>query len=667
MPTRFVSVYVLVALFASMPLSVSASAWALLSQPTSLTLYHIDVQDDVVMAVGVSGTIVVSLDAGATWKSKSSGTSSDLYDVVTLSETKAIAVGSSGVILQTSDAGSTWTRATTTGLSAAEQSYGLFSVTFPSSSVGYAVGTHALVLKTTNGGSTWTKVASPIVGGTATLNNIVATSTKKLWVVGENGTIATSANGGTSWTIQSSGTTSDLLRVKFFDSTRGWVAGADRTLLKTTNGGSSWSAIPVEELESGEDIYDISFTSTTSGILSGFSGALLETDDGGSTWERLSTNGFPVLRDLYQVSADERWGVGVGGVVYRFDDSAPSKPANFDVEGDNDAVTDATPTFGWSPAIDAESSVDYYKFKVDSGAYSNVGDTTSTTHDTTLTNGTHLASLYAVDRAGNVSATATLSFTVDVNATSSSALTVSRITPTTAVRGETVTFSTRLTSEGAIESCNLYVDDGRARGMTVKTDVAYTTLSFDKSGTHTLYARCVDDAGRSTSGKSATVSVRAGSTHVDPGEIVKIACEGDVLPNDSCTAVYYYGVDGKRHAFPNESIFASWYADFDDLVILSASAMAELPLGRNVTYRPGARLVKFSTKTVYAVSYGGLLRPIANAQIAEVIFGDDWASTIHTVEDVFFGNYRIGSTIESSVDFTPSTAQSSARTIDATF
>ncbi len=612
--------------------------------------------------------MIVSEDVGKTWLTRTSGTAVNLYDVELLSGSAAVAVGGGGTILRSTDTGKTWTGIRPTGLTDQERTYALRAVAFPSSSVGFAVGENLLVLKTTDRGVSWTKTASPsMTGGVATLTNVAATSTSTVWVSGEGGLISKSANGGTSWTSENTSTTKNLATVRFTDSTRGWAAGEDRTFLKTTNGGTTWSPAVISSLASDDDILDISFSSRALGILSSVGARLLQTTDGGETWSSVSSSGSPVLWDIVKVSTDEWWGVGSNGAVYRYDATSPSKPANFDVEGDLDSVTDATPKFSWGAASDGESAIDYYMFKMDLGSFANIGLTTTKTHTTTLANGLHTASLYAVDRGGNASATTTVTFTVDADSSSKSSPVVSRVTPTTALRDVAVSFSARVSDDGAAESCDLYVDGEREKGMTLQTDMAYATMTFRSNGTHTLYARCTDDVGNKRSGSAVKVTVSSGSTHVSSGEIIKTGCEGDVYPNDPCTSVYYYGVDGKRHAFPTESVFKSWFTDFDDLVILSAVAMSEIPLGRNVIYRPGDRLVKFSTRAVYAVSYGGILRPIANAQIAQAIFGDNWVSLIQIVSDVFYGNYRIGSTIESSTEFSSAAARNATRTISATF
>lgn len=244
--------------------------------------------------------------------------------------------------------------------------------------------------------------------------------------------------------------------------------------------------------------------------------------------------------------------------------------------------------------------------------------------------------------------------------------TVASITPITGIENETIIFSARVSDNDVLDSCDLYIDSEREKSMTVKRDVVYVTYSFDKTGTYKLYAKCTDTDDNVVSGAVKTITISPGSSYVEPGSLIKLGCEGDVYPNDPCTSVYFYGVDGKRHAFPTEAVFDSWFDDFDDLVVISDTVMSSIPLGKNVTFRPGKRMVKFSTNSVYAVSYAGLLRPIANAEIAETLFGEDWVSLIEIVDDVFYGNYRIGATVESSSSFSWSDARKATTSISAT-
>lgn len=118
---------------------------------------------------------------------------------------------------------------------------------------------------------------------------------------------------------------------------------------------------------------------------------------------------------------------------------------------------------------------------------------------------------------------------------------------------------------------------------------------------------------------------------------------GDLVRSDAAPAVYYYGADGKRYVFPNEKTYFTWYADFSQVKMISASELAAIPIGGNVTYRPGARMVKIqSDPKVYAVSKNGILRHVASEAVAAALYGADWNRKIDDVSDAFFVNYRIG-------------------------
>ena len=118
------------------------------------------------------------------------------------------------------------------------------------------------------------------------------------------------------------------------------------------------------------------------------------------------------------------------------------------------------------------------------------------------------------------------------------------------------------------------------------------------------------------------------AAHAAPlaGDLVKLADDGD-LETTADSAVYYVGSDGKRYAFPNAQTFFTWYADFATVKIVTAAELAALPLGGNVTYRPGTRLVKIvSDPKVYAVAAGGALRWLQSESVAADLYGATWAA-----------------------------------------
>jgi len=126
---------------------------------------------------------------------------------------------------------------------------------------------------------------------------------------------------------------------------------------------------------------------------------------------------------------------------------------------------------------------------------------------------------------------------------------------------------------------------------------------------------------------------------------------GDLIKSPSFSSVYYYSDDGKRHAFPSESVFYSWYDGFEDIRIITDEELGSIVLGKNVTMRPGTKLIKVMTDPkVYAVD-GRNLRPISTEAVAESIWGSNWAKNVVDISDVFFTNYGAGEIIDSTDDY----------------
>lgn len=154
----------------------------------------------------------------------------------------------------------------------------------------------------------------------------------------------------------------------------------------------------------------------------------------------------------------------------------------------------------------------------------------------------------------------------------------------------------------------------------------------------------------------------------EPGNLVKLACEGETDVNDPCRAVYYYATDGMRHAFPNEKVFFTWFEDFDDVIEVGADFLSDLSLGGNVTYHPGTKMVKFqSVPTVYAVEAKGVLRAISSEEVAGDLYGSDWNQRIDDISDAFYSNYGFGEAIDSADDYDPEEAEASVDSLDDNF
>lgn len=128
---------------------------------------------------------------------------------------------------------------------------------------------------------------------------------------------------------------------------------------------------------------------------------------------------------------------------------------------------------------------------------------------------------------------------------------------------------------------------------------------------------------------------------------------GDLIKGSGST-VYYFASNGKRFVFPNEKTYFTWYRNFDSVTTISDGQLASIPLGGNVTYRPGYKMVKVTTDPkVYVVDQGGVLRHVSTEQLAITLYPVNWNDQIDDVPDSFFTNYRLGTPIQTASDYNP--------------
>ncbi len=119
------------------------------------------------------------------------------------------------------------------------------------------------------------------------------------------------------------------------------------------------------------------------------------------------------------------------------------------------------------------------------------------------------------------------------------------------------------------------------------------------------------------------------------------------LANDP--AVYYIGLDGKRHPFASGRAFETWGLDFKAVKVVSESDLASVPLGLPILERPGSRWVKIQSdpKTYFVDPDGYTLRWIMDEEAAKALGGEDWNKNIVDVEPTYFTKYQMGTPISS--------------------
>ena len=236
---------------------------------------------------------------------------------------------------------------------------------------------------------------------------------------------------------------------------------------------------------------------------------------------------------------------------------------------------------------------------------------------------------------------------------------------------ELLSASDRSDVQERIEALQDEVEAGRVIWMSLE-DVADTwestynnTPGIFQSTTQTYHSISTSHSNDGITVDDETNTEDADTTSNHSGSLIKTACESDATADDPCKAVYYVTSDGDRHAFPNEKVFFTWYDDFSSLVTVSVSEMASHPLGKNVTYHPGIRMVKFiSADTVYTVSREGVLRPIASESVATDLYGSHWNTLIDDIPDAFYSNYRFERTVLSTEDYDPEYAEGSVGSIE---
>jgi adhesin/invasin len=169
------------------------------------------------------------------------------------------------------------------------------------------------------------------------------------------------------------------------------------------------------------------------------------------------------------------------------------------------------------------------------------------------------------------------------------------------------------------------------------------------------------------SGSPTAQFVAAGVCPFTVGLLVKLPDDGNPATQQD-SAVYYYGKDCKRHAFSNSKVYFSWYADFSGVQVVSSQTLASMSLGKNVTYRPGTKMVKFqSLNNVYVAAKGGALRWVKTEAAASGLYGANWNKNIDDISDAFYLDYNFGTDVNTASDFNIITEQNNTPTISENF
>ncbi len=302
------------------------------------------VDTSVVWASGTGGTVLRTLDGGATWERRpvTGGDSLQFRDVHALSADSAwvlaIGNGEASRIYVTANGGASWSEQFRNR--DPDAFYDCFTFLDAERGVvfGDAANGRTHILRTDNGGATWAllppgQVPAPLEGEGAYAASgrcVVSAGDQNVWVAtgGPGSRLFASIDGGISWTVRNTpfmrSASSGTSGLSFADTLRGIGVAGDMTNLRgdtasaavgvTEDGGRTWTVRARPPLPGAlTGVTWVAGAGPNAAVAAGF-GGVFATNDGGTTWHVLSSDGHAGL----DAAGRTAW-IGGRGQVLRVD------------------------------------------------------------------------------------------------------------------------------------------------------------------------------------------------------------------------------------------------------------------------------------------------------------------------------------------------------------
>lgn len=219
---------------------------------------------------------------------------------------RLVAVGERGVILLSDDAGKTWRQAK------APSSVTLTAVQFPTPTSGWAVGHYGVVLHSADGGETWTRQLDGVGAAQIALRDAQAAA----------GTDAAAARArADAQRLVQDGPDKPFLALHFTDKDNGIVVGAYNLAFRTTDGGRTWTSL-MGRLDNprGNHLYAVQAAGDTV-YIAGEQGLVLRSVDGGQRFDRVDTGYKGSFFAVALPRAGEAVVAGLRGNAFRSSDN----------------------------------------------------------------------------------------------------------------------------------------------------------------------------------------------------------------------------------------------------------------------------------------------------------------------------------------------------------
>jgi photosystem II stability/assembly factor-like uncharacterized protein len=185
------------------------------------------------VAVGDGGTVVRSLDAGATWAARPTpGTGLDLLRVRCADDALCLFVTTSGVLVRTADSGATYAQVTPAASP-------VRAVAFASSTRVVAAGDAGVMAVSDDAGVTWRPIGSTLGAG----RSVVTSGGGDFAYTVSPSAIALTTDGGATWRSVAIPTARSITAAAFADPLTGFAQDDGGVLRRTLDGGVTWQVL----------------------------------------------------------------------------------------------------------------------------------------------------------------------------------------------------------------------------------------------------------------------------------------------------------------------------------------------------------------------------------------------------------------------------------------
>ncbi|HHK4245089.1 TPA: WD40/YVTN/BNR-like repeat-containing protein [Pseudomonas aeruginosa] len=292
---------------------------------------------DRLVAVGERGIILLSDDAGTSWRQVQSPASVSLTAVQFVDERQGWAVGHLGVVLHSADGGETWSRQLD-GIRAAELLMAqarqsgdsraikdaewmvadgpdkpFLDLHFTSPSTGFIVGAYGLFFRTIDGGNTWQPWAHRLANESGLHLNGIAANGKNIFIAGERGLLLRSTDGGDTFETLDSPYDGSYFGAFFTTTGDVLIYGLRGNAYHSRDNGESWRQL---DIRTDAAISSVAQQRDGSLVLVSQAGEVFINRAGSAGFATVPWRGAGSVSGIIETSAGELLAVGLHGLEH---------------------------------------------------------------------------------------------------------------------------------------------------------------------------------------------------------------------------------------------------------------------------------------------------------------------------------------------------------------